>query len=129
MLQQSLPFTVLKRTVVQAHSINSIVVLQQHLLFAVLKLKLTNIWHEFITRCNSTYRLRYAPKGARQQRSKATMKPAHLKYLSEAKVKQRWLGNSPYCLRYWNCVPITIAPCLVVLELQQYLPFTVLKLY
>ena len=89
MLQQSLPFTVLKRTVVQAHSINSIVVLQQHLLFAVLKLKLTNIWHEFITRCNSTYRLRYAPKGARQQRSKATMRSAHLKYLNEEKVKRR----------------------------------------
>lgn len=28
--------------------------------------------------CNSTYRLRYATKGARQQRSKATMRPAHL---------------------------------------------------
>ena len=38
---------------------------------------------------NSTYRLRYAPKGARQQRSKATMKSAHLKCLSEARVKQR----------------------------------------
>ena len=39
--------------------------------------------------CNSTYRLRYAPKGARQQRSKATMRSAHLKYLSKAKVKRR----------------------------------------
>ena len=39
--------------------------------------------------CNSTYRLRYAPKGARQQRSKATMRSAHLKYLNEVKVKQR----------------------------------------
>ena len=38
---------------------------------------------------NSTYRLRYAPKGARQQRSEVTMKSAHLKYLSEARVKQR----------------------------------------
>ena len=28
--------------------------------------------------CNSTYRLRYATKGARQQRSKATMRSAHL---------------------------------------------------
>ena len=42
-----------------------------------------------IERCNNTYRLRYAPKGARQQRSKATMKSARLKYLSEARVKQR----------------------------------------
>ena len=37
---------------------------------------------------NSTYCLRYAPKGARQQRSKATMRSAHRKYLSEAKIKQ-----------------------------------------
>ena len=29
-------------------------------------------------RCNSAYRLRYATKGARQQRSKATMRSAHL---------------------------------------------------
>ena len=28
--------------------------------------------------CNSTYRLRYATKGARQQRSEATMRSAHL---------------------------------------------------
>ena len=40
-----------------------------------------------ILRCNSTYRLRYAPKGARQQRSKATMRSAHLKCLNEVKVK------------------------------------------
>ena len=39
--------------------------------------------------CNSTYRLRYAPKGARQQRSSATMKSAHLKYLNEVRVKQK----------------------------------------
>ena len=38
---------------------------------------------------NSTYRLWYAPKGARRQRSEVTMKSAHLKYLSEARVKQR----------------------------------------
>ena len=30
------------------------------------------------SRCNSTYRLWYATKGARQQRSKATMSSAHL---------------------------------------------------
>ena len=28
--------------------------------------------------CNSAYRLQYATKGARQQRSKATMRSAHL---------------------------------------------------
>ena len=52
--------------------------------------------------CNSTYRLRYAPKSARQQRSKATMKSAHRKYLNEEKVKWRWSSNSTYRLRYWN---------------------------
>ena len=39
--------------------------------------------------CNNTYRLRYATQGARQQRSKATMKSAHRKYLSEVRVKLR----------------------------------------
>ena len=39
-------------------------------------------------RCNSAYHLRYAPKGARQQRRKATMRPTHCKYLNEEKVKQ-----------------------------------------
>ena len=51
--------------------------------------------------CNSTYRSRYAPKGARQQRSRATMKSALLlPERSEGKTK--------------------------VIR-QQYLPFTVLK--
>ena len=50
--------------------------------------------------CNSTYRLRYVTQGARQQRSKATMRSAHLKYLNEVKVKRSWLGNSTYRLRY-----------------------------
>ena len=62
-----------------------------------------------LLRCNSTYRLRYAPKGARQQRSKATMRSAHLKYLNEEKVKQRWWENSAYRLRYWNNLPKYIA--------------------
>ena len=38
---------------------------------------------------DSAYRLRYAPKGARQQRSRATMRSAHLKCLNEVKVKRR----------------------------------------
>jgi len=49
-----------------------------------------------------SYRLRYAPQSARQQRSRATMRSAHLKYLNEEKVKPRWWGNSAYRLRYWN---------------------------
>ena len=66
------------------------VIKQQHLPFTVLKLikKCTTI--EIITaNCNSTYRLRYAPQSVRQQRSEATMRPTHCKYLSKAKVKQR----------------------------------------
>ncbi len=88
--------------------------LQQHLPLAVLKLQNTANWQGRyacvattptacgietstnvivcgvkLTSCNNIYRLRYAPKGARQQRSKATMRSAHLKYLNEEKVKQR----------------------------------------
>ena len=60
-----------------------------------------------IERCDNTYRLRYATQGARQQRSKATMRSAHLKYLNEEKVKQRWSSNSAYRLRYWNFIKET----------------------
>ena len=88
--KQSLPFTVLK--------LSSFI-----LIFSIAKIRCNSpyrlrYWnnHPLISRigvdpvcCNSTYRLRYAPKGARQQRSKATMRSAHLKYLSKAKVKQR----------------------------------------
>ena len=64
--------------------------LQQSLPFTVLKLLITGSPSNIpLFSCNSPYRLRYAPKGARQQRSEATMRSAHLKYLSEAKVKQR----------------------------------------
>ena len=86
--------------------------LQQHLPLAVLKLSTSNLGADntrvattptargietlgssspitALLSCNNTYRLRYAPKGARQQRSKATMRSAHLKYLNEVKVKQR----------------------------------------
>ena len=60
--------------------------------------------------CNSTYRLRYAPKGARQQRSSATMRSAHLKCLSKAKVKQKWWSNSAYRSRYWNISLMPLPP-------------------
>ena len=63
--------------------------LQQYLPFTVLKLvEVTTTRFIINFRCNSTYRSRYAPKGARQQRSKATMRSAHLKYLNEEKVKR-----------------------------------------
>ena len=51
--------------------------------------------------CNNTYRLRYVPKGARRQRSKATMRHIH-------------------------CLPERREGKTKVIR-QQYLPFTVLK--
>ena len=63
--------------------------LQQYLPFTVLKLLLHTESNMLYYSCNSTYRLRYAPKGARQQRSRATMRPTYCKYLKEVKVKQR----------------------------------------
>ena len=62
---------------------------QQYLPFTVLKLAtFTRKVHIIYCGCNSTYRSRYAPKGARQQRRKATMRPAHLlPELREGKTK------------------------------------------
>ena len=100
-LQQYLPFTVLKPDM--THSAYSVLELQQYLLFTVLKPFSTSMEFHFQSKelqqylpftvlklicttihllkefsCNSIYRLRYATKGARQQRSKATMRTAHL---------------------------------------------------
>ena len=62
--------------------------LQQHLPFTVLKPCLVSFVILLRKSCNSTYRSRYAPKGARQQRNKATMRSAHLKYLNAEKAKR-----------------------------------------
>ena len=86
-LQQHLPLAVLKLSATASAFL--VTSLQQHLPLAVLKRARTKIASIHTRRCNNTYRLRYAPKGARQQRSKATMRSAHLKYLNEEKVKQR----------------------------------------
>ena len=79
MLQQYLPLAVLK----QSHTTND-----QANFISVVATVLTACGIETIeaymdelqtpSRCNSAYRLRYATKGARQQRSEATMRPAHL---------------------------------------------------
>ena len=67
------------------------VIRQQYLSFTVLKLLTDNFRHIKTSNCcNNTYRLRYAPQSVRQQRSKATIRPTHCKYLNEVKVKQRW---------------------------------------
>ena len=85
----SLPFTVLKLG--NFSSIYFFInLLQQRLPFTVLKRNIQiRFSMSFKRGCNSTYRLRYAQKGARQQRSEATMRSTHLKYLNEVKVKRR----------------------------------------
>ena len=104
-LQQYLPLAVLKQPLMMVIC-HTIIRLQQHLPFTVCAAECETAEEqrddevhtsqvperrEGKTKAisNSTYRLRYAPKGARQQRSKATMRSAHLKYLNEVKVKQR----------------------------------------
>ena len=52
--------------------------LQQHLPFTVLKHFIFIVTSIRCVSCNSTYRLRYATKGARQQRSEETRRTAHL---------------------------------------------------
>ena len=73
---------------------------QQYLPFTVLKLEeFRASADESRNRCNSTYRLRYTPKGARQQRSRATMRHAHL--LPERREgKTKAISNSTYRFRY-----------------------------
>ena len=154
MLQQSLPFTVLKQqtfavyltmtstsvaTVLTVHGIETNVEIRDNGVedFVCCNSPYRSRYWNFAflvaflgfsacSCCNSTYRLWYAPKGARQQRSRATMRSAHLKCLNEVKAKQSWQENmltiysietqlqhlqvldvqfwwnSTYRLRYWN---------------------------
>ena len=61
MLQQYLPFTVLKRDIIPPKSFFEILRLQQYLPFTVLKLSYVKLYFFCIViiSCNSTYRLRY----------------------------------------------------------------------
>ena len=52
------------------------------------------------------------------------MRSTHCKYLSKAKVKQRWWSNSTYRLRYWNFA-FAENTYGSYATLQQYLPLTV----
>ena len=78
LLQQCLPLAVLKPTL-QSFSVTPILIVATVLTACGIETR-TNPQNPPAPtmRCNSTYRLRYATKGARQQRSKATMRPAHL---------------------------------------------------
>ena len=89
-LQQYLPFTVLKLCSMVLPTLLSFISCNSTYRLRYWNSKSTSEENCcFVLSCNNTYLLRYAPKGARQQRSKATMRSAHLKYLSEAKVKRR----------------------------------------
>ena len=78
LLQQYLPLAVLKPSQPTKRATECGRALQQYLPLAVLKHSIQAYRLRRIECCNSTYRLRYATKGARKQRSKATMRPAHL---------------------------------------------------
>ena len=100
--------------------------------------------------CNRAYRLRYAQKGALQQRNKAPMRSALLlPAQSEGKTKVRWKWDLPFTVLKQFCVHTMLSELTrfqqhllftvlkptcnaiyykFVLKLQQYLPFTVLKL-
>ena len=125
LLYQHLPFTVLKHFLVRdftnqvevatAPTVYGIEIYCFHLSGGI----------PFLS-CNRTYRLRYELHSVRQQRSKATMRLTHCKYQNEVRVKQRWCGNSAYCLRYWNLIS-AIPSSTIALTLQEHLSFTVLK--
>ena len=92
--------------------------------------------------CNSTYHLRYAPKGVRQQRSRATLRSTYcLPELSEGKTKVIRQQYLPFTVCAEGCetaeeqsddevrtsqVPEQSEGKTKVMK-QQYLPFTVLK--
>ena len=59
MLQQYLPFTVLKLDINALDGITIYCALQQYLPFTVLKLVMRNQCQKVLLSCNSTYRLRY----------------------------------------------------------------------
>ena len=87
--QQYLPFAVLKPLSL-FQSLNGTMIVATPPTACGIETRTSYRSVQFLLRsCNNTYRLRYAPKGARQQRSKATMRSTHLKYLNEVKVKQR----------------------------------------
>ena len=168
--------------------------LQQCLPFTVLKLSVSCSHHDFNPRCNSTYRLRYwntllfttrfahdfrsskniyylrywnsmnvwlsysgtrlqqhmvCAEGGEATESNSTMRSTYLKYLNEVKEKRSSLSNRAYRIQYWNRVIRNCTPAFLgcnstyrlrywnpksnfgyldFLELQQPLPFTVLKL-
>ena len=107
MLQQYLPFTVLKLAISNVHSRNEWG-LQQYLPFTVLKHSIS-----FINSNKTTWLQQYLPF--------TVLKPYFCSFFI-----LRWsCCNSTYRLRYWN--RILLLKRYYLRMLQQYLPFTVLK--
>ena len=88
LLQQYLPFTVLKLFIIIATTNFTFVATVPTVYGIETNHSLLKVCDNSLG-CNSTYHLRYAQKGAKQQRCKATMRSTHLKCLNEVKVKRR----------------------------------------
>ena len=77
----------------------------------------------FLLGCNRIYRLRYEPKGARQQRSDDEVRTSQVPERSEGKTKEIKQQYSPFTvLKLCYC---GFCEFHNVFPLQQYLPFTV----
>ena len=133
LLQQYLPFTVLKPTMLIAPHQYVLCWLQQYLPFTVLKPSIYCTLHFFFIRsCNSTYRLRYwncsnTISGVSTPIVATVLTVYGIETDSIENFNFMFSScNSTYRLRYWNTSAITPF-FLTTLMLQQYLPFTVLK--
>ena len=133
-MQQYLPFTVLKR-LIEIYKWFGTGTLQQYLPFTVLKLhgKLIFTFWTWCS-CNSTYRLRYWNwtiywDWISRAIDVATVLTVYgietIRHQLNITISYHLSCNSTYRLRYWNSNTIE-SP--YALSLQQYLPFTVLKL-
>ena len=110
--------------------------LQQYLPFTVLKHKCRNLETILLDSCNSTYRLRYWNFAVfcpfRLITHKGCNSTYRLRYWNSHEIspyhRYSYLScNSTYRLRYWN-IKFAVSPFFDISKLQQYLPFTVLKL-
>ena len=109
---------------------------QQYLPFTVLKLKSIETDYNGKVSRNSTYRLRYwnaPPSILRDSATAGRNSTYRLRYWNSQSstclkvfISSR---NSTYRLRYWNLRTDLTAYFLLSISSQQYLPFTVLKLF
>ena len=132
-LQQYLPFTVLKLGLLGLQNEDRL--LQQYLPFTVLKRHNDLSCTLFYMRCNSTYRLRYwnlssIPLTGKLETVATVLTVYGIETFNILSVRfsKAVVGcNSTYRLRYWNAASLPTDGNVISKELQQYLPFTVLK--